>query len=149
MSKDNEKCEKNKKNLCQPFFQGHRQFRHGTALGTYIGRDLHRQFMGIGHLLPAENGSGEGCRERVTGSNGVRHRYLGRLLEGNHSRSEHIAAVRSTSLDKHFQVIFSQQNPAFVLQVDAHKLAVEVSAYVCTQSGAMPELPVALKERLA
>ena len=32
---------------------------------------------------------------------------------------------------------------------DAHKLAVEVSAYVCTQSGAMPELPVALKERLA
>ena len=32
---------------------------------------------------------------------------------------------------------------------DAHKLAVEVSAYVCTQSGAMPELPVVLKERLA
>ena len=32
---------------------------------------------------------------------------------------------------------------------DAHKLAVEVSAYVCTQSGAMPELPDALKERLA
>ncbi len=32
---------------------------------------------------------------------------------------------------------------------DAHKLAVEVSAYVCTQNGAMPELPVALKERLA
>ena len=70
MSKDSEKCEKNKKNLCQPFFQGVRQFRHGTALGTYIGRDFHRQFMGIGHLLPAENGSGEGCRERVTGSHG-------------------------------------------------------------------------------
>ena len=75
--------------------------------------------MGIGHLLPAENGSGEGCRERVTGSNGVRHRYLGRLLEGNHSRSEHIAAVRSASQDKHLQVILGQQNPAFVLQVDA------------------------------
>ena len=31
---------------------------------------------------------------------------------------------------------------------EAHKLAVEVSAYVCTQSGAMPELPVVLKDRL-
>ena len=32
---------------------------------------------------------------------------------------------------------------------EAHKLAVEVSAYVCTQSGAMPELPAALKNRIA
>ena len=31
---------------------------------------------------------------------------------------------------------------------EAHKLAVEVSAYVCTQNGAMPELPAALKSRL-
>lgn len=29
---------------------------------------------------------------------------------------------------------------------EAHKLAVEVSAYVCTQSGAMPELPEVLSE---
>ncbi len=32
---------------------------------------------------------------------------------------------------------------------EAHKLAVEVSAYVCTQSGAMPELPQVLKDRLS
>lgn len=31
---------------------------------------------------------------------------------------------------------------------EAHKLAVEVSAFVCTQSGAMPELPEVLKNRL-
>ncbi len=31
---------------------------------------------------------------------------------------------------------------------EAHKLAVEVSAYVCTQSGAMPELPQAFKDKL-
>ncbi len=31
---------------------------------------------------------------------------------------------------------------------EAHKLAVEVSAYVCTQSGAMPELPAELIDRL-
>lgn len=31
---------------------------------------------------------------------------------------------------------------------EAHKLAVEVSAYVCTQNGAMPELPAALKNRI-
>ena len=30
---------------------------------------------------------------------------------------------------------------------DAHKLAVKVSAYVCTQSGAMPELPKELTQR--
>ena len=31
---------------------------------------------------------------------------------------------------------------------EAHKQAVEVSAYVCTQSGAMPELPQVLKDKL-
>lgn len=31
---------------------------------------------------------------------------------------------------------------------EAHKLAVEVSAYVCTQNGAMPELPAELKARI-
>lgn len=31
---------------------------------------------------------------------------------------------------------------------EAHKLAVEVSAYVCTRSGAMPELPQVLKDKL-
>lgn len=31
---------------------------------------------------------------------------------------------------------------------EAHKLAVEVSAYVCTQSGAMPELPRSFTERV-
>ena len=31
---------------------------------------------------------------------------------------------------------------------EAHKLAVEVSAFVCTQNGAMPELPAYLKEQL-
>ena len=44
---------------------------------------------------------------------------LGVSWKETHSRSEHIAAVRSASQDKHLQVIFSQQNPAFVLQVDA------------------------------
>lgn len=31
---------------------------------------------------------------------------------------------------------------------EAHKLAVEVSAYVCTQNGAMPEIPARLKEHI-
>lgn len=31
---------------------------------------------------------------------------------------------------------------------EAHKLAVEVSAYVCTQNGAMPELPAGIKSRI-
>lgn len=31
---------------------------------------------------------------------------------------------------------------------EAHKLAVDVSAYVCTQNGAMPELPLSLKNKL-
>lgn len=32
--------------------------------------------------------------------------------------------------------------------VEAHKLAVEVSAFVCTQNGAMPDVPQRLKERI-
>jgi len=31
---------------------------------------------------------------------------------------------------------------------EAHEQAVEVSAYVCTQNGAMPELPISIKSRL-
>ena len=31
---------------------------------------------------------------------------------------------------------------------EAHELAVEVSAYVCTQNGAMPELPISIQSRL-
>ena len=31
---------------------------------------------------------------------------------------------------------------------EAHELAAEVSAYVCTQNGAMPELPISIKSRL-
>lgn len=31
---------------------------------------------------------------------------------------------------------------------DAHRLAVEVSAYVCTQQGAMPRLPQKLIDRV-
>jgi len=31
---------------------------------------------------------------------------------------------------------------------EAHKLAVEVSAYVCTQNGAMPKLPQELIDRI-
>lgn len=31
---------------------------------------------------------------------------------------------------------------------EAHKLAVDVSAYVCTQNGAMPEIPASLKGRI-
>ena len=31
---------------------------------------------------------------------------------------------------------------------EAHKLAVEVSAYVCTQNGAMPKIPQAMLDRI-
>lgn len=31
---------------------------------------------------------------------------------------------------------------------EAHKLAVDVSAYVCTQNGAMPKIPASLKDRI-
>ena len=31
---------------------------------------------------------------------------------------------------------------------EAHRLAVDLAAYVCTQHGAMPEIPAELKNRL-
>lgn len=48
----------------------------------------------------------------------VGNRYFGRLLERDNARSEHIAAIDSTSENQHLQVVFCQQNPAFILQID-------------------------------
>ena len=38
-----------------------------------------------------------------------------RLLERDNARSEHIAAIDSTSENQHLQVVFCQQNPTFIL----------------------------------
>lgn len=48
-----------------------------------------------------------------------------------------------------FTATFTAAILAGMPMTEAHKLAVEVSAYVCTQSGAMPELPQVQKDKLA
>lgn len=47
-----------------------------------------------------------------------------------------------------FTATFTAAILAGMPMTEAHKLAVEVSAYVCTQSGAMPELPQVLKDKM-
>ena len=71
------------------------------------------------HRLSAKNSGGKGCRKRIARSNSIGHRHFRSFLIGDDTRSKYITAVRSTSQDKHFQIVFGEQNPAFVLQVDA------------------------------
>ena len=47
-----------------------------------------------------------------------------------------------------FTATFVAANLKGLCVQEAHKLAVKVSAYVCTQNGAMPELPESLKESM-
>ena len=42
-----------------------------------------------------------------------------RLLERDNARCEHIAAIDAASENQHLQVVFCQQNPAFILQINA------------------------------
>ena len=70
------------------------------------------------HLLGSDNVRIEGC-DTITGS------------EGDSFTAIFVAAIL-------------KGKPV----AEAHKLAVEVSAYVCTQNGAMSELPARLKNEL-
>ena len=59
-----------------------------------------------------------------------------------------VSVVDTVGAGDSFTATFTAAILAGKPMVEAHKLAVEVSAYVCTQSGAMPELPQALKEKV-
>ena len=49
----------------------------------------------------------------------ISHFHLWSLYKRNFARGEHITAVYATGKDEHLQIILAQEEPAFILQVDA------------------------------
>lgn len=60
----------------------------------------------------------------------------------------HVDVVDTVGAGDSFTGAFCSAILSGMSVADAHKLAVEVSAYVCTQSGAMPELPASILEKV-
>ena len=75
--------------------------------------------MRFGHRFSIENGGTESSCKRIACAHCVGNRYFGRLLERDNARCEHIAAIDAASENQHLQVVFCQQNPAFILQINA------------------------------
>ena len=75
--------------------------------------------IGFGHRFSIENGGTESSCKRIACAHCVGNRYFGRLLERDNARCEHIAAIDAASENQHLQVVFCQQNPAFILQINA------------------------------
>ena len=71
--------------------------------------------------------------------------YSGRSILSGHTES---SCADTVGAGDSFTAAFTSAILSGKSVPEAHKLAVEVSAYVCTQSGAMPELPYAFKSRL-
>ena len=69
--------------------------------------------------FPFENAGDEGGCEGVAGADRVGNLYHWRGKEGYVSGSEDVASVDAAGEDEHLEVIFAEQDPAFVLKVDA------------------------------
>lgn len=57
-------------------------------------------------------------RETVAGSDGICDFHFRRGLERYVAWSEHVAAVDAAGENEHFEIVFAEKNPAFVLKVD-------------------------------
>lgn len=75
--------------------------------------------MGFGHALAFENRRYECCSEAVAGADCIGHFYYGCRLERYLSGGEYIAAVDTAGEDEHFEIVLAEENPAFVLKVNA------------------------------
>lgn len=75
--------------------------------------------MGFGDALALEKRGYEGGGETVTGADGVGDLNFRGWLERDVTGGEDIASVDSAGQNEHSEVVFAQQNPAFVLKVNA------------------------------
>ena len=73
--------------------------------------------MGLGNGLAVEDAADEGTREGVASADGVSHRYLRRLLEGDVAGGEDVTAISAASEDEHVEVVLAKDEPALVLNV--------------------------------
>ena len=92
---------------------------HGSILCADVCRNLYCQFMCLSDALALQDACHECTCERITGTHCICHFYLRSLNKRNLTRSEHVAAVYAACKDEHLQIVLAQEEPAFVLQVDA------------------------------
>ena len=95
------------------------QDRHGSILCADVCRNLYSQFMSFLYALTLQNACHESACEGIACAHSISHFHLRCLDKRNLARSEHVAAVYAAGKDEHLQIVFAQQEPAFVLQVDA------------------------------
>ena len=75
--------------------------------------------MCLSDALALQDACHECTCERITGTHCICHFYLRSLNKRNFARAEYIATVYTAGKDKHLQIVLAQEEPAFVLQVDA------------------------------
>jgi len=66
----------------------------------------------------------------------------------SHLKTPRVAVADTVGAGDSFTAAFTAALLKGMAPAEAHRFAVEVSAFVCTQHGAMPELPQALRARL-
>ena len=57
--------------------------------------------------------------ERIACTHCISHFHLRSLNKRNFARGEYVAAVYTAGKDEHLQIVLAQEEPAFILQVDA------------------------------
>ena len=64
-----------------------------------------------------QDGSRESACKRVAGSNGVGNLHLGCFLKTFQTFRKHVATIRSAGQYDHVEVVFAENQPAFVLNI--------------------------------
>ena len=75
--------------------------------------------MCLSDALSLQDACHECTCEGIASAHRISHFYLRSLYKRNFARGEYIAAVYTAGKDKHLQIVLAQEEPAFVLQVDA------------------------------
>ena len=95
------------------------QDRHGSILCTDECRNLYCQFMCLSDALALQDACHESACEGIASAHCISYFHLRCLYKRNFARGEHITAVYTAGKDEHLQIVLAQEEPAFVLQVDA------------------------------
>lgn len=85
---------------------------------TYVSTHFHCQFVGLPNGLARQDGGRESAAKRVAGSYGVGNLHLGRFLKVLQALCKHVAAIRSAGQHDHVEVVFAENQPALVLNVE-------------------------------
>ena len=75
--------------------------------------------MCLSDALALQDACHESACEGIAGTHCISHFHLRSLYKRNFARGEHITAVYAAGKDEHLQIVLAQEEPAFILQVDA------------------------------